>query len=285
MRLRARARRPEAAVRPALATRAPRPAAAPGTGTRRPRCCTATSPRCASTRPRTIASPRPPPPPSWSWCRFRGVRAASPRNATSNTRGRSSSGMPPHASVTASQPPNSSLPPLQRDRAVGRRVPDRVAQQVGHDPREFRLAAPHRRPLAQRRAQLDAASRLATGSADASASETTSPSDTLPDRQPQRARVDPGQLEQVVDELRHPVGLDPDAAVVVGDRRRVGDDAVLERLGHRPHAGERRTQVVRHPGDQIAAAGLDLSVPGRAPRRPTSRRSRAGGRATRPSRG
>src|SRR6266545_7820876 len=53
---------------------------------------TVTSPRCASTRPRAMASPSPAP--------SRGVRAGSPRNATSKTWGRSASGMPPPVSFT-----------------------------------------------------------------------------------------------------------------------------------------------------------------------------------------
>src|SRR5439155_26506031 len=58
-----------------------------------PSLATTSSPPWASTIPRAMASPNPVPPP--------GVRAASPRKATSKTRSRSGSGMPPQASATA----------------------------------------------------------------------------------------------------------------------------------------------------------------------------------------
>ena len=58
---------------------------------------TAIWPECASTMPRAIERPSPPPD-----C-GPGVRADSPRNATSKTRGRSSGGIPPQASDTVTQ--------------------------------------------------------------------------------------------------------------------------------------------------------------------------------------
>ena len=58
---------------------------------------TAIWPECASTMPRAMDRPRPPP------CWGPGVRALSPRNATSKTRGRSSGGIPPQASATLTQ--------------------------------------------------------------------------------------------------------------------------------------------------------------------------------------
>src|SRR5271165_119487 len=58
---------------------------------------TAIWPECASTMPRAIESPSPAPS-----C-GPGVRADSPRNATSNTRGRSPGGIPPQASDTLTQ--------------------------------------------------------------------------------------------------------------------------------------------------------------------------------------
>ncbi len=65
------------------------PAAGPVVDARRSR--RRAPPRC----PRAIARPSPAPP-----SRRRGPAPASPRNATSNTRGRSSSGMPPQPSLT-----------------------------------------------------------------------------------------------------------------------------------------------------------------------------------------
>ena len=52
----------------------------------------------------------------------------------------------------------------------------------------------------------------------------------------------------------HPVDLGADLAVVAG---RVVGHPVLERLGHRPQPGQRRAQVVGHPGDQLAARLLE----------------------------
>lgn len=80
-------------------------------------------------------------------------------------------------------------------------------------------------------------------------------------RGPQRSGGDPGQLEQIVDQARHPVRLDPDPAVVLGHRRRLVDHPVLQCLRHRPQPGQRRTQVVGDPRDQLAAAGLQLPFP------------------------
>ena len=42
--------------------------------------------------------------------------------------------------------------------------------------------------------------------------------------------------------------------------RRVLGHAVLERLGHRAQPGQRRAQVVAHPGDQVAAGRLERGV-------------------------
>jgi hypothetical protein len=67
------------------------------------------------------------------------------------------------------------------------------------------------------------------------------------------ARVDPRQLEQVVDHAVEAVRLHADLAEVAV---LVVDHAVLERLGHGADPGERRAQVVRHPRDELAAAAL-----------------------------
>ena len=71
--------------------------------------------------------------------------------------------------------------------------------------------------------------------------------------QPHRA-LDAGQLEQVGHHLGEPVDLDAELPVVAADSLRVGDDAVLQRLDHGPHAGQRGPQVVAHAGDQLTSA-------------------------------
>jgi len=97
---------------------------------------TPTRPPCASTRPRTMARPSPPPASD-------GVRARSPRTATSKTRPRSSSGMPPQVSETASHTSSRSCPaamctvPSARTELISRLPTTRVsaaspARTTGH---------------------------------------------------------------------------------------------------------------------------------------------------------
>ena len=70
----------------------------------------------------------------------------------------------------------------------------------------------------------------------------------------ERARVDPGELEQVVDEQRQRPHLLAQGRQVVA---RLGE-AVLDRLDHRLHRRERRAQVVARPGDELAARVEEL---------------------------
>ena len=63
------------------------------------------------------------------------------------------------------------------------------------------------------------------------------------------ARVELGQLEQIVDQHRHRPHLPVDGRQVLLGRRQ----AVVHRLEHRLHRGQRRPQVVAGPGDQLAA--------------------------------
>ena len=74
----------------------------------------------------------------------------------------------------------------------------------------------------------------------------------------QRAGLDPGQVEQVLDHLVEPVDRRADLLVV---QLRVVDDAVLERLGHRAQPGQRRAQVVADPGHQLAPGRLQGPLP------------------------
>ncbi len=120
-------------------------------------------------QPAHDGEPEPPPDP--------GVRAASPRNATSNTRGRSASGIPPQPSVTANQPPSPSRPPLTVT------VPSEGVYRIALRSRLARIRDSSG-SLARTTGQPDssATSRTpraaATGAAEATASETTSPSAT-----------------------------------------------------------------------------------------------------------
>ena len=74
----------------------------------------------------------------------------------------------------------------------------------------------------------------------------------------QVAGVDPGELEEVVDHPHHPVDLGADLPVVA---RRVLGQAVLQRLGHGPHPGQRTAQVVGDPRDQLAPGLLQACLP------------------------
>ncbi len=148
----------------------------------------------------------------------------------------------------------------ERDRAVGRGVPDRVAQQVGHNPGQLRLAPLYGRPAGLCGDQPDSAGGGHWRRRGDGVRHDIAKRDGV-QRKLQGAGVDPGQFEQIVHKGRHPVGLHPDPAVVVRDRIRVADDAVLQRLGHRAEAGQRRAQVVRDPGDQFPPVRLHLPLP------------------------
>ena len=104
----------------------------------------------------------------------------------------------------------------------------------------------------------------ATESAPASASLTRSPSATGCGLSAQHAGVDPGELEEVVDHPHHPVDLGAHLRVVTAG---VVGEAVLQRLGHRPQAGQRRAQVVGDPRDELAPRLLQAPVRGRGTRR------------------
>ncbi len=62
--------------------------------------------------------------------------------------------------------------------------------------------------------------------------------------QAERAGLGPAQLEQVVDERGEVIDLLAESAEVTVDGRGIFDDAVLERLDDRAHAGEWGAQVV-----------------------------------------
>jgi hypothetical protein len=79
--------------------------------------------------------------------------------------------------------------------------------------------------------------------------------------QVQGAGVDAGQLEEIVDEMAHAVGLDADTAVIVGDGLGVAHDVVLQGFRHGAESGERGAKVVGNPGDEFAATRLHLPFP------------------------
>jgi hypothetical protein len=186
---------------------------------------TDTSPSCRSTRPRTIARPNPPPPVGTT--SRSGLRAAAPRKATSKTFGRSDSGMPPHPLRDGDPATNGIAATVDSDDTVTGRVPDRVEQ---------RSRCHHR--IGDHVGQRD-----------------------VVQRDVQSTGVDPGELEQVVDQSGDTVGLGAHSPVVVRHRRGVVDDSVFERFRHCPQPGQRSARVVRDPRHELSAALLQSAFP------------------------
>ena len=212
---------------------------------------TRTSPRCASTIPLTMASPSPAPPSVGAGLGGPGGRT-SPGDVED----------PLHVVLgdPAALVGDAELDAVRRPPGPGSRpTPSagvcRIALMI-------RLVITRDSPTASATTSTPSSTRpprrtdraRATGSAPAIASLTRSCSGDRLGRHGQDAGVDPGQLEEVVDHPHHPVDLGADLAVVA---RRVVDHAVLERLGHRPHPGQRRAQVVGDPRDQLAPGRLE----------------------------
>ena len=148
------------------------------------------------------------------------------------------------------------------DRAVGGSVPDRVDDQVAQGPPELgRIGVDGH--AADRGAgepdTLGPCHRLGTG--EDLGDQIVEPHRAA--RQPERSGVNPGQLEQVVDHDGKAVHLATDLGVIGADLTRIDDHLVLQGLGHRPQSGQRGTQVVADPGDQLTPARLQgaLAVP------------------------
>ena len=76
-------------------------------------------------------------------------------------------------------------------------------------------------------------------------------------REVRRARLDGGQVEQLVDELGEVIGLALDLRGEVAHRGGVVDRARRECLGKQLDRGQRRAQLVPDVGDEVAAHALD----------------------------
>ena len=206
----------------------------PGTGSTSP-----IRPPCRSVTQRAIASPSPVPPPGGS--------GSVPKR--SKTRSRSSGAMP--GALVGDLEPDDVADAAGRDPhdAAGRAVPGSVVEQVGEqlvqagavgvhdqvgglDP-DVEGHAARTRAAPRRRAS---STRAATGTSLRSSGD--------------HAGVDPGEVEQVADQVAQPLGL----AQGHRDRRRVGlGHAVVEVLQHGDQCGERRTQLVGDARDQVAS--------------------------------
>ncbi len=71
------------------------------------------------------------------------------------------------------------------------------------------------------------------------------------------ASLDAGELEQLGDQVRQAVDLDMHATQEIRAGGRVVERAGLERFHERLERGDRRAELVRDVGDEIAAGGLD----------------------------
>ena len=80
--------------------------------------------------------------------------------------------------------------------------------------------------------------------------------------EPDDARLEPGQLQQVGHQVPQPLGLGQGTGEVLGVGR---DDAVGEVLQDGGHGGQRGAQLVRDRGDEVAPLGVDLLEVGRHP--------------------
>ena len=185
-----------------------------------------------------------------------GVRAASPRNATSNRRGRSSLG---DAAARVGHRHAGHALLGGRDHLAPRR-PRGVPDGVDHAGSAAPGRAPRRPPRrAARPAPCRAAARpwrRASGSAPATVSDDQV---AEPDAAAATAAARPrgSGTARTGRPPSRPAGRPrPASARGSGARSRVGDHPVLQRLGHGAQPGQRCTQVVADPGDELTPAGL-----------------------------
>ena len=204
---------------------------------------TAIVPPCSWTTQRAMARPRPVPPPE----------ARAPRVNRSKTRSRSACGMPGPSSATSISTWSPSRRPMTRDRPAGGAVPGGVVEQVGQD-----LVQP--RPVGADQAFVrDGAGQVVDLAAG-------------------RGRLDLGLGDHLVEEVldvgtssrssgttpasrrdrsSSSVTSRPSRSVWARAVRSVAgsgsDDAVDDVLQHRLQRGDRRAQLVRDVGDQLAA--------------------------------
>ena len=149
-----------------------------------------------------------------------------------------------------------------------RRVPDAVGHQVRDRPPHLgwatvaRTCAPRNRSSRTPRRRRAAAGRLPR-------SETRSPTSTSSISRAGSAACRRESAKQGVDEVAH---LANRVADLTHGRGYIRRHPVLHSLADGPDAGQRRAQVVRDPGDELAPVGLcpplQLAVPSAGPSRP-----------------
>ena len=142
-------------------------------------------------------------------------------------------------------------------RAVGRRVADRVLDQVEQHALDLLGVRARRLLLAHVGAHADAL-RVGLGAQRVDRLLDELVERHLLERPLDVARLQPRQLEQVVDQPREHVDVRAHLPEIAAPGLRV-DDVVADRLGEQPQRGDRRAQVMRHGGDQVAARGLGVA--------------------------
>ena len=205
------------------------------------RCSAQIVPPWASTSPRAIARPRPAPPFA--------CRAESSRQKRSNIRRVASGVRPSPVSSTVTRTWSVRRGERDGDRPVRGCVAERVREQVEQDAldllgRATRLGD----AVVDRSLERDVAgARFGLEAADARLDE-RGERDLL-ELVDERAGVDAGELEEVVDENRQAPRLILQGREVLGRR----GETVLDRLEHRCDRGHGRAQVVARRRDELAA--------------------------------
>ena len=196
-------------------------------------------PPWASMIAREIARPRPAPPSE------RALRSPPWKNG-SKTRSRSSGAIPgPESATSISIASSVAGTGADDDAAVGRRVADRVLDEVeqhpldllgvglrGGEPRRELGVHDDRAGLGVRAHRVD---RLLDELVEHDALH----------RPVDVAGLQPRQLEEVVDQRAQRVHVGRDPPEVLAAHRRVGDEVVVDRVDEQPQRGQRRAQVVR----------------------------------------
>ena len=225
------------------------------------------SPWWASTRLRGDREAKPVP--------SRSLRDGSPRNATSKTRGRSTSGMPPPESATytyaRSVAPRMSMTTVPSCWSVT----DGVFEDVSQHAEEFRCG----RDDLEARCVVMALELDTLGTSDRTrhrrAHRTRGRSGRSVELEGDDARLRTTQLEEIVDELRKTSHFLAKCSEVLLRRLFVDDDAVLKCLRDGSNAGKRRSQVMGDPGDELPTRIDRVPAPARERLAGASRSRRA----------
>ena len=145
---------------------------------------------------------------------------------------------------------------VKRDVALRRGVAQRIVEQIGDA-----LGRACLDPLRSGRAfcgaeqdQIDLQLPCARGRCACDRLRQSSLTSTVAQAQLELAALQPREIEQILDERDHTIGLSANVCEKLLARRSI--DAALQRLDHELDRRERRAQFVRNVGDEFAAQGL-----------------------------